>query len=165
MAIWFTTPTLEALITLSRNTMVEHLGIEFTAIGEDSITARMPVDQRTTQPMGLLHGGASVTLAETLGSIAATLCINPDEKFCVGLEINANHIRPVRAGYVTGTVTPIHVGRTTQIWQTKIVDEQDRLVCVSRLTVAILAQTGSAQTNAAQTTVAQTDAVQKGEGS
>ena len=138
MAIWFVTPKLEALTAFSQKTMVEHLGIEFTAIDDDSITARMPVDQRTTQPLGMLHGGASVALAETLGSVAATLCVDPDEKFCVGLEINANHIRSVRSGYVFGTAKPLHMGRTTQIWQTTIVDEQGRLVAVSRLTVAVL---------------------------
>ena len=142
MTIWFATPKLETLTTLSQKTMVDHLGIEFTAIGEDSITARMPVDQRTIQPMGLLHGGASVALAETLGSVAATLCINTKEKFCVGLEINANHVRPARSGYVYGTVTPLHIGNSTHIWQIRIVDDQERLVCVSRLTVAVLDQKG-----------------------
>ena len=102
----------------------------------------MPVDQRTVQPFGLLHGGASVALAETLGSIGATLCVNRKEKFCVGLEINANHVRSARAGYVWGTASPIHIGGTTQIWQTKIVDDQDRLVCISRLTLAVLNHKG-----------------------
>jgi uncharacterized protein (TIGR00369 family) len=102
----------------------------------------MPVDQRTVQPYGLLHGGASVALAETLGSIAALLCVNQAEKVCVGLEINANHVRSARSGYVTGTARPIHVGGTTQVWQTDIVDEQGRLVCVSRMTLAVLDRKG-----------------------
>jgi 1,4-dihydroxy-2-naphthoyl-CoA hydrolase len=102
MTIWYIEATTDSLNAISANTMVEHLGIEFIAIGEDSITARMPVDHRTVQPAGLLHGGASVALAETLGSVAATLCVNPAETSCVGLEINANHIRSVRSGFVTG---------------------------------------------------------------
>jgi 1,4-dihydroxy-2-naphthoyl-CoA hydrolase len=142
MAIWFATPTLDDLTALSRNTLADHLGIEYTAIGDDFITARMPVDGRTVQPFGLLHGGASVALAETLGSIAANCCVNPAEKFCVGLEINANHVRAARAGYVWGTASPIHIGGTTQLWQTRIVDDQERLVCISRLTVAILERKG-----------------------
>lgn len=138
MPIWFAEPSLDALNALSKATLVEHLAIEFTTIGDDFITARMPVDQRTIQPFGLLHGGASVALAETLGSIAATLCINNAEKMCVGLEINANHVRAARAGYVFGTVRPVHIGGSTHIWQTQIYDEKERLVCISRLTVAIL---------------------------
>lgn len=138
MSIWFTTPNVTTLDTYSPGTMVAHLGIEFTVVGDDFITARMPVDQRTVQPYGLLHGGASVALAETLGSIAAMHCVNPAEKICVGLEINANHVRSARSGYVYGTVRPIHIGGSTQLWQTEIRDEQDRLVCISRLTVAVL---------------------------
>lgn len=138
MSIWFTTPDVTNLDRHSPGTMVAHLGIEFTAVGDDFITARMPVDQRTIQPYGLLHGGASVALAETLGSIAAMHCVNAAEKICVGLEINANHVRSARSGYVYGTVRPIHIGGSTQLWQTEIRDEQDRLVCISRLTVAVL---------------------------
>jgi 1,4-dihydroxy-2-naphthoyl-CoA hydrolase len=138
MSIWFIRPSLDLLNTLSQDTLAEQLGIEFTVIGDDFMTARMPVDQRTVQPFGLLHGGASVALAETMGSIAAMHCINTDEKLCVGLEINANHVRGARAGYVFGTVRPIHVGGSTHIWQTQIVDEQERLVCISRLTIAVL---------------------------
>ncbi|MCB0186796.1 MAG: hotdog fold thioesterase [Caldilineaceae bacterium] len=140
MAIWFATPTLEDLVALSHNTLSDHLGIEYTAIGEDYITARMPVDRRTVQPFGLLHGGASVVLSETLGSIGANLCVDGGVQYCVGLEINANHVRSARTGYVWGTATPIHIGNTTQLWQTRIVDEQERLVCISRLTVAVLAR-------------------------
>ena len=142
MSIWFAQPTLDELTTLSAGTLADHLGIEYITIGADYITARMPVDRRTVQPFGLLHGGASVALAETLGSIGATLCVNRQEKFCVGLEINANHVRAARAGHVWGTASPIHIGGTTQIWQTKIVDAQDRLVCISRLTLAVLNHKG-----------------------
>ncbi len=138
MSIWNLEATPDALNAISANTMVEHLGIEFTAIDEGSITARMPVDQRTVQPAGLLHGGASVALAETLGSVAATLCVNPAETTCVGLEINANHIRSVRSGFVTGVARPIHLGNSTQVWDIRIHDEQERLVCVCRLTMAVL---------------------------
>lgn len=142
MSIWFTEPTLEGVNAMGKGTLVEHLGIEITAIGEDFLIAKMPVDQRTVQPFGLLHGGASVALAETLGSIAATLCVNGAEKVCVGLEINANHVRAARVGYVVGTVRPLHVGGTTQVWQTEIADEQARLVCVSRMTLAVLDRKG-----------------------
>ena len=138
MSIWFTEPSIDAINAFSKNTLAEHLGIEITAVGDDFLTAKMPVDQRTVQPYGLLHGGASVVLSETLGSIAAILCVNSDEKMCVGLEINANHVRSARAGYVIGTARPIHIGGSTQIWQTLIQDEQERLVCISRLTVAVL---------------------------
>jgi len=139
MSIWFLEATPESLDAISANTMVEHLGIEFIAIGEDSITARMPVDHRTVQPAGLLHGGASVALAETLGSVAATLCVDPATTSCVGLEINANHIRSVRSGFVTGVARPLHLGNSTQVWDIRIHDdEQERLVCVCRLTMAVL---------------------------
>ena len=142
MPIWFAEPSLPALNALAQGTLIDHLAIEITAIGDDFITARMPVDQRTVQPFGLLHGGASVVLAETLGSIAAMLCVNSTEKICVGLEVNANHVRAARSGYVVGTVRPVHVGNSTQIWQTHIVDENERLVCISRLTVAVLDRKG-----------------------
>ena len=118
----------------------EHLGIEVTALGPDWIEATMPVDARTRQPMGLLHGGASVVLAETLGSIAANLTLADGSSAAVGLEINANHIRGVREGRVVGRTEPLHIGRSTQVWQTHIRDEEGRLVCVSRLTVAIVSQ-------------------------
>lgn len=138
MSIWFAEPSVAAINTVAQNTHAAHLGIEITEVGDDFITAKMPVDHRTTQPHGLLHGGASVSLAETLGSIAATLCVNSAEKICVGIEINANHVRAARPGYVYGTVRPIHIGGSTHIWQTQIYDEQARLVCISRLTVAVL---------------------------
>jgi len=130
--------TLEYLHTLSKGTMAEHLGIEFVKIGDDHLVARMPVDHRTKQPFGLLHGGASVALAETLGSVAAALVIDHTISFPVGLEINANHIRSATSGYVYGTARPFHTGNTTQVWEIKITDEEERLVCVSRITVAIL---------------------------
>ncbi len=136
MALWKTQITLDQLKEMSKNTLVEHLGIEYVEIGDDYLKAKMPVDHRTKQPAGLLHGGASVVLAETLGSMAAALCINLGEKGIVGLEVNANHIRPVNHGWVTGIAKPIHIGNTTQIWDIKIYSELDKLVCVSRLTVA-----------------------------
>lgn len=130
-------PTIQELQAFSKGTMVEHLGIEFTDVAADSVSARMPVDGRTVQPFRILHGGASVALAETLGSIAAHYKAGPGRQ-CVGLEINANHIRAVREGFVTGTATPLHIGRTTQVWQIRIEDEQGRLVCISRITMAVM---------------------------
>jgi len=132
------TVSLDELQTFSQNTLANHLGIEFTEIGNDFISAKMPVDSRTHQPFGILHGGASVVLAETLGSIASFLCIAEPDQHAVGLEINANHIRPVKEGFVYGTVKPIHVGRTTHIWDIRINNEQNKPVCISRLTVAIV---------------------------
>jgi 1,4-dihydroxy-2-naphthoyl-CoA hydrolase len=130
--------TPDALNKWSRNTLSEQLGIEFTAVGEDFLEARMPVDKRTHQPMGLLHGGASVSLAETMGSVAATLCVDQSKFFCVGLEINANHLKGVREGFVTGVTKPIHIGKKTQVWEIKITSEQNELVCISRITMAVL---------------------------
>jgi len=132
--------TVEGLNARSTDTLVDHIGIEYTDIGEDYIKARMPVDNRTVQPARILHGGASVALAETLGSVAAYHCIDPVQKMTVGLEINANHVRTVREGYVTGTVKPLHIGKSTHIWQIQIRDDQDRLVCISRITMAVLDQ-------------------------
>ena len=136
MAVWKTQTTVDQLKERSKNTLAEHLGIEYLEIGDDYLKARMPVDHRTKQPAGLLHGGASVALAETLGSIAAALCIDREKKEIVGLEINANHIRPVNKGWVIGVTKPIHVGSTTQVWEIKIYNELDKLICISRLTVA-----------------------------
>jgi len=130
--------SIQALNTLSRNTLIEHLGIVFTAAGEDWISATMPVDERTRQPYGILHGGASVVLAETLGSSAGNLCVDTTSEVCVGLEINANHIRAVRAGMVTGTARAVHVGRSTQVWDIRIEDAAGKLVCTSRLTLAVV---------------------------
>ncbi len=136
MILWKTKTTLAQLKELSKNTLVEHLGIEFLEIGDDYLKAKMPVDYRTKQPAGLLHGGASVALAETLGSVAAGLSANREKKGIVGIEINANHIRPATDGWVTGITKPIHVGNTTQILEIKIYNERDDLICISRLTVA-----------------------------
>ena len=119
-----------------KDNMVNYVGIEITEQGDNFVQGTMPVDHKTIQPMGLLHGGASVVLAETLGSIAANLCCD-DDCYCVGLEINANHVRPVTSGKVTGTAQPIHIGRSTQIWEIKIKDDKDRLTCVSRITLAV----------------------------
>lgn len=125
---------------MSANTLAENIGIEFTEIGMDWLSARMPVDHRTHQPYGLLHGGASVALAETMGSIAAHFCIDNTKQYCVGLEINANHLKGVREGFVYGTAKPIHVGRSTQVWEIRIVNEKKELVCISRITMAILSK-------------------------
>jgi 1,4-dihydroxy-2-naphthoyl-CoA hydrolase len=138
MGIFPESVTIEALNRLSKNTMAESIGIEFTIIGSDFLEARMPVDARTHQPFGLLHGGASVALAETLGSVAATCCVDQSRQFCVGLEINANHIRAVRQGFVRGIARPVHVGKKTQVWEIRIVDDRDELVCISRITLAVL---------------------------
>lgn len=131
---------LDALNRLGAGTLIEHLGIVFTEAGEDWLSASMPVDARTRQPYGLLHGGASVVLAETLGSSAGNLCVDPDAQVCVGLEINANHLRAVTAGRVIGTARALHVGRSTQVWEITIEDEAHRRVCVSRLTLAVVAR-------------------------
>lgn len=128
---------LAALNALSRGTAIEALGIEFLAIGHDHLVAGMPVDARTLQPYGLLHGGASVLLAETLGSSAGNLCVAEGE-VCVGLEINANHVRAVREGRVTGTARPLHLGRSTQVWEIRIEDARGRLACISRITLAVV---------------------------
>ncbi len=138
MSIWFKTPDLEALQGQALGTMVKHLGISLTEIGDDYLRATMPVDERTVQPFGLLHGGASVVLAETIGSIGANLAIDSSRQYCVGLEINANHLRSVREGSVTGTGKPLHMGRATQVWQIEIHDQAERLICVSRITLAVL---------------------------
>lgn len=138
--IWQRTLTVEALNDLCRGTAVEHLGIVFTEVGDDYLRATMPVDARTRQPLGVLHGGASVLLAETLGSVGAHGCVDAERQFCVGLEVNANHVRSIREGTVTGTARPLHLGRSTQVWEIRITDARERLVCVSRLTMAVLAR-------------------------
>jgi 1,4-dihydroxy-2-naphthoyl-CoA hydrolase len=129
---------LQSLNDLGRNTMAERIGIEITEVGDDFLRGRMPVDERTCQPFGLLHGGASAALAENLGSLAGTLLVDHEKEFCVGLEINANHIRSARGGYVYGTARPIHIGATTQVWDIRIEDERGKLVCISRLTLAVV---------------------------
>ena len=138
MAIWKTIPSLDQLNATRSNTMIETLGIQLTEIGEDFVRGTMPVDARTHQPYGLLHGGASVALAETLGSLASMMCIDPRTERAVGLDINANHVRAVTSGRVTGTARPLHVGRTTQVWEIRIEDEGGKLVCISRLTTAVV---------------------------
>jgi 1,4-dihydroxy-2-naphthoyl-CoA hydrolase len=137
MGIFNSGITLSFLNDLAKNTLADTLGIEFTAIGEDFMEARMPVDHRTRQPFGLLHGGASIALAETLGSVAATCCIDSSH-FCVGLEINANHIKGIREGFVKGITKPLHLGKKTHVWEIRILSEQEELVCISRITVAVL---------------------------
>lgn len=138
MSIWFRPYTLDEIQSYSRGSMVEHLDLQFTEIGPDFLRGTLPVDARTTQPFGLLHGGASVVLAETLGSVAASHCVDLDRFHCVGLEINANHLRPARNGRVTGTARPVHLGRRSQVWEIRIEDEAGRMTCVSRLTVSVL---------------------------
>jgi len=139
MAIWYQdNPDPFAVIARAEGTMIDHLDIEIVEIGDDFLKARMPVDSRTVQPQGRLHGGASCALAETVGSVAANLVIDSNEQLAVGLEINANHIRPVKDGFVYGTARPDSIGRTTQVWTIRITDEQDRLVCISRLTMAVI---------------------------
>ncbi len=137
-SIWAQPVTLDGLAAWSPGSMVEHLGITFTGVGPDYLQATMPVDHRTTQPMGLLHGGATVALAETLGSTAATCCVDAERQACVGIEINANHLRAVRSGAVTGTARPLHLGRSTHVWQIEVQDDAGRLVAVSRLTLAVI---------------------------
>jgi len=140
MSIWKNgTPDPATLTRYDTDTLVAHLGIEVVEATENSLTARMPVDRRTVQPHGRLHGGASVALAETVGSIAANLTLDSHERVGVGLEINANHVRPVKEGFVYATATPEALGRTTQIWSIRITDEAGRLVCISRFTVAVIA--------------------------
>lgn len=138
MAIWTKTYTLEEVQKRGVGTMVEHIGITIIELGDDFLKGTMPVDHRTVQPMNILHGGASVALAETLGSLAANLVVDNNRKYCVGLDINANHIRAAKTGLVTGIAKPLHIGSSTQVWGIEIVDEDDRLVCISRLTMAVL---------------------------
>jgi 1,4-dihydroxy-2-naphthoyl-CoA hydrolase len=138
MGIWQQDTDLACINGWAANTMLETLGIRYTGIGEDWLRGTMPVDARTHQPYGLLHGGASVALAETLGSSAAMLTLDPAKFRAVGLEINANHVRGVREGIVTGTAKALHIGRSTQVWEIRIEDERQRLVCVSRITMAVV---------------------------
>lgn len=136
--IWKVPFTLEDLKERSHNTMVAHLGIEFTEIGDDFLVAKMPVDMRTHQPLGIMHGGASCVLAESVGSVAANCCVDLSKYYCVGLDINTNHIRSIREGYVIGTAKPFHLGKTTQVWGIDITDENEKLISVTRLTMAVL---------------------------
>jgi 1,4-dihydroxy-2-naphthoyl-CoA hydrolase len=136
-SIWFRPYTLEQ-VRFYRASLPMHLGIEFTEIGPDFLRGRMPVDDRTRQPFGILHGGASVALAETLGSTAAGLVVDPDKYRVVGQEINANHVRAVSDGFVIGTARPFHIGRRSHVWEIRIADEQERPVCISRITMFVV---------------------------
>jgi 1,4-dihydroxy-2-naphthoyl-CoA hydrolase len=138
MAIWFGNPTINEVRAGSVGLLSSHLGIEFTEWGDDFLRGTMPVEARTHQPMGYLHGGASLALAETLGSVAANYVVDPTKFRCLGQEINANHLRPVTDGLVIGTARPIHVGARSQVWGIEIRDPRERLVCISRLTVAVV---------------------------
>jgi 1,4-dihydroxy-2-naphthoyl-CoA hydrolase len=138
MAIWFANPTIEQAHAAHMGLLASHLGIEFTEFGPDYLRGTMPVEARVHQPMGYLHGGASVVLAETLGSVAANYVVDSSRQRCMGQEINANHLRPVSEGIVTGTARPFHLGTRSQVWNIEIRDPRERLVCISRLTVAVL---------------------------
>jgi len=138
MSIWFQQFSTEEINALNRDTMDAHLGVEFLNIGPDYLQARMPVNERTVQRYGILHGGASVALAETLGSVGGSMVIDLRRHRVVGQEINANHLRPAREGHVHGTARPIHLGRRSQVWAIEIVDDHKRMVCVSRLTLAVI---------------------------
>jgi 1,4-dihydroxy-2-naphthoyl-CoA hydrolase len=136
--IWFIPVTIEEINRWSSHRLMDNLGIEFTAIGDDYLQAKMPVDERTIQPLGCLHGGASCVLAETIGSVAAHFCVDSKLKFCVGLEINVNHVKSMRSGWVNAIARPLHLGQSTQIWDIQIRNEQQTLIAVSRLTIAVL---------------------------
>jgi 1,4-dihydroxy-2-naphthoyl-CoA hydrolase len=138
MGIWRTPASAEQLQEYSRNTLAETIGIRVTEVGPDFLRATMPVSPKTHQPMGVLHGGASVALAETVGSLAAALCVDGERYVCLGQEINANHLRPISSGTVTATARPYHVGKRSHVWSIEIRDDQEKLVCVSRLTVAVV---------------------------
>lgn len=142
MTIWTRPIDLAMANASGANTAVANLGIEITEIGEDFLRGRMPVDSRTVQPHGILHGGASVLLAETLGSLAANYCLRSPEQRAVGLEINANHLRAVGSGWVTGTARPIHIGASTQVWDIRIENAEGKTTCISRLTMAVIHATG-----------------------
>jgi 1,4-dihydroxy-2-naphthoyl-CoA hydrolase len=137
--IWFQTISMAQLQAMGRETLIETLGIELTEIGPDYLVGTMPVDHRTHQPMGILHGGASVALAETLGSLAGSMVVDTSRFHTVGIEINANHVRAVTSGRVTGRASALHLGRSSQVWQIEIRDEGERLVCIARLTLSVLA--------------------------
>jgi 1,4-dihydroxy-2-naphthoyl-CoA hydrolase len=143
MSIWFKEYSLEEINEMCRGNMLQHLDIKFNGIGSNFLQATMPVDHRTVQPMGLLHGGASLALAESLGSMGSTLCLNPETHYCVGIEINANHLKAVRQGIVSGVARPLHLGSRTHVWEIKISNEHNKLICISRLTLAIIKKTES----------------------
>lgn len=138
MSIWFRKITLEEIRPLNEINMVKHLDIRLEELGADYLVGSMPVDERTQQPFGILHGGASCVLAETMGSIAANLVLDNDVEYAVGLDINANHLRSVRSGRVKAVAKPVHIGRSTQVWEIMLTDEKDRKVAITRLTMAVL---------------------------
>jgi 1,4-dihydroxy-2-naphthoyl-CoA hydrolase len=138
MAIWRTQTSVEQIREFSRETLADTIGIRVTEIGPDFLRATMPVNPKVHQPMGVLHGGASVALAETVGSVAAMLCVDREKYVCLGQEINANHVRPISSGIVTATARPFHLGKRSHVWSIEIRDEEERLVCVSRLTMAVV---------------------------
>ncbi|NMZ52635.1 esterase [Pseudomonas lundensis] len=138
MSMWTSLPDLAYLYAMLKNTICEVLDITFDAFDDNSITASMVVDHRTHQPFGLLHGGASVVLAETLGSMASYMCIDQKQFYCVGLEVNANHLRGVRSGRVSAVARPVHRGRTTHVWDIRLTDDSGKLTCISRLTIAVV---------------------------
>lgn len=141
MAIWKTPFTLEHMQARRSDTLVEHLNIEFVEIGDDYLVAKMPVDKTTVQPLGVLHGGASCALAETVGSIAANFCVDLEKQYCVGSHIQTHHLRVARPGWVYGTARPVHIGKTTQVWEIKILNEQKHLISLSTLTMAVINRT------------------------
>lgn len=140
MSIWKWNPGPEGVQASSVNSMSAHIGMKVTEIGPDYVRGTMPVDSRTVQPFGRLHGGANVVLAEELGSFGANMCLDPNEAFAVGLDINANHLRGVTSGIVTGTARPVHIGRSTQVWEIRIEDDKGQLACISRLTMAVVSK-------------------------
>lgn len=138
MSIWHETPDTQLIDTHSKSSLVQHLGIEIVEVGDDYLKAKMPVDDRTRQPAGVLHGGASVALAETVGTWASVFTVDRSKCHCVGMEINANHVRPVSEGFVFGVAHPLHLGKSTQVWNIEITNSEGKLVCISRLTIAVL---------------------------
>lgn len=140
MSIWKMPINLALISQRSQNTLIEHLGIEFTLVEDAALTARMPVDQRTHQPLGIMHGGASCVLAETVGSTAANFAVDQQYFYCVGLDINTNHIRSVRTGWVYAKAIPLHLGSSTQVWGINIIDENQKLISVNRLTMMVLSR-------------------------
>lgn len=138
MSIWFKPINENDLINIRAGTMAAFIGIEFVEVGDDYMVAKMPVDERTFQPMRVMHGGASCVLAETVASVAANCCVDPEKKVCVGLEINTSHLKMARSGFVKGTAKAVHIGKTTQLWEIHIIDEANNLISLSRLRVAVL---------------------------
>ena len=138
MSIWIEEISLELIAQRSKNTLAEHLNIQFIELGDNFLKATMPVDHRTKQPLGLLNGGASCALAETVASTAANYCVDQHKRYCVGLSLNANHLRPVKEGLVTAKTNPIHLGNRTQVWEVMMTDQQEKIICVCRMTMAVV---------------------------